>query len=304
MTKKTPEDDRMEPIRFDENANLNLVLWGDPQISPFQPERKKNLFAACNTVATAPGRVDALALTGDIAEFGRKAEYAAAAAALNRAADKAAHIFCVTGNHDIRLRGFRRQAAVFNAFLASVRNAEYGDDDRYYFAREVNGYPFLCMGADRSAFEASYLSDRQLLWLEARLFEAEKRGVPAFVFNHQTLRRTNGLPVTWEGRGDWRGDVGRQSDRLREILTRHGTVFFCTGHLHYGIRGYNYERAGGLHLIAAPSIGCANHGENPLPCQGFVLSVYDGGAVLRGADFRNRTFMDPAMPGARTEIRF
>lgn len=293
----------MEPIRFDERANLNLVLWGDPQISPFAPDRKKRLFAACNAVATAPGHADVVAVTGDVAEFGRKEEYAVAAAALNRAADNADHIFCVTGNHDVRVRPYRRQAAVFNAFLRGVRHGESAEDGRAYFAREVRGYPILCLGAERAAFEASSLSDRQLLWLEARLFEAEKAGKAAVVLNHQALRRTNGLPLTWEGRGSWRGDVGAQSDRLREILERHGPVFYCTGHLHYGISLYNYERSGNLHMLAAPTVGCANHGDNAIPGQGFVLSFYDGEAVIRGADFINRVFMDPAVPGALHRVR-
>ncbi len=292
----------MERICFDENAKLNLVLWGDPQISPFAPERLQRLRAACATLAAAPGRADVLALTGDVAEFGRKPEYAAVTAALNAAAGKVGTILCVSGNHDVRLRPYRRQLKVFNDFLSGVKNARKGGNDRYWFACGANGYPLLCMGTDKTAFEGTRLSDRQLTWLEARLFEAQKAGLPAFVFNHQPLRKTNGLPETWLGKGDWRGSVGWESDRLRRVLEGHGPVFYCTGHLHYGITGFHYERSGHLQMISAPPVGCANHGPKGTPGQGLVLSVYDGHAVLRGAHFVNGTFMDETAPGAVCRI--
>ena len=292
----------MQPIRFDDTAQLNAVLWGDPQISPLQPVRAERLRAACETLDRAPGRLDVLAVLGDVAEFGRRQEYASAAAALRFATKKAAHIFCVTGNHDIRLRRWNNQRAVFNAFLGAIPNAHTGPADRYYFDARINGCRILCLGADRTKFEASYLSRRQLVWIEARLFEAQKAGEPTLVFNHQALRRTNGLPHTWEGRGDWRGSVGMQSDRLRASLEGHGDVFFCTGHLHHGITAPNYERSGRLHMISAPTVSCENHGEDPTPGQGYVLSLYGTRAVLRGADFINGVFMDETLPGAYTEI--
>ena len=293
----------MEQIFFDDAAKLNVVLWGDPQISPVQPERLARLAAAGETLTRCEGRLDVLGILGDVAEFGRQREYADAAAALNVAAKKAAHIFCVSGNHDIRMRPYQKQLARFNAFLSGVSNAHGSPADRYYFCTDVNGCRIVCLGADRTAFEASSLGDRQLLWLEARLFEAQKAGMPTLVFNHQALKRTNGLPETWLGRGNWRGSVGLQSDRLRRILTGFGEVYYCTGHLHYGISPYNYERCGSLHMIAAPTIGCANHGDNATPGQGFVLSLYDGRFLLRGADFLNGVFMDESVPGAFVEAR-
>lgn len=294
----------MEPICFDGQANLNLVLWGDPQVWEREPKRLARLQTACETVASAGGRLDVLGVLGDVAEFGTKKQYVSAAAALRVAAQKAAHIFCVTGNHDVRVRNYRKQISAFHAFLSEVPHAHVNPGDRYYFSETVNGYPVICLGADRAAFEASYLSEKQLVWLEARLFEAEKTGVPAFVFNHQALKRTNGLPVTWGGYGTWRGSVGRQSDRLRAILERHGVVFYCTGHLHYGISAYNYERSGKLHMLSAPTVGVENHGPNALPGQGYVLNVYEDRVRIRGADFINGVFLDASLPGGEKTVLF
>ena len=158
------------------------------------------------------------------------------------------------------------------------------------------------MGADRNSFESAYISKSQLAFVEAELTKAQKEGKPAFVLNHQPLKHTNGLPVTWEGRGSWRGAVGMQSDRLREILTSHATVFYLTGHLHYGVSGFNVESCGRLHMLSAPSVGCANHGPNGVLGQGFVLSLYDDKLVGTAYDFVNAVPLDSSIPNARFEI--
>ena len=293
----------MGKIKFDENAKLNLVLWGDPQISSvYVPERAQAFDAACEAVRDAEGTADAVLLTGDIAEFGLEKDYDIAAASLAKAAQNAAHILCASGNHDVRIRPFRRQLRRFRSFLSAVPHAVETGYDRYYNAVKINGYRFIIMGADRNSFESAWLSKAQLAFVEEELKRAAAEGKPAFVLNHQPLKKTNGLPLTWLGRGDWRGQVGLQSEKLRKILSSYGSVFYLTGHLHYGISEYNVESDGNLHMIAAPSVGCENHGPNAAPGQGFVLSVYDDRVIGTGYDFIGAEPMPPTVPNAKFEI--
>ena len=293
----------MNLIRFDPAAKLNLVFWGDPQISPVETGRVQRFTAACNAVRDAQGRADAVLIAGDIAEFGREAEYTAVAGCLKAAAGNADAIVCCTGNHDVRIRPYKSQLRRFRAFLCDVPKAPMCPYDRYYFSTEIGGYPLIVMGADRNSFESAYIGKTQLSFVEAELQKAQAEGKPAFVLNHQPLNRTNGLPVTWEGRGSWRGGVGMQSQKLRDILTSHGHVFYLTGHLHYGVSGFSVENSGRLHMLAAPSVGCANHGPNGVLGQGFVLSLYEDKLVGTAYDFVNAAPLSPAVPNASFEIR-
>lgn len=293
----------MNRLKFDQNANLNLVLWGDPQIScRILPDRAARFEAACENIRTAVGSPDALLLAGDIAEFGMEKDYAIVAKCLRKAAENTPHILCASGNHDVRLRSYQKQLRRFRAFLSDVPHALETGYDHYYAAAEIKGYRFIVMGADRNSFESAWLSKAQLAFVERELAAAETTGKPAFVLNHQPLKHTNGLPVTWEGRGDWRGQVGLQSDRLREILSSHGTVFYLTGHLHYGVSEYNVESDGNLHMIAAPTVGCVNHGPTAEPAQGFTLAVYDDKVLGTAYNFAAAEPLDESIPNARFEI--
>ena len=55
-------------------------------------------------------------------------------------------------------------------------------------------------------------------------------------------------------------------------------------------------------MLNAPAIGCANHGPNSAPGQGFALEVYpdriEGTALL----FRTGEAMDESIPNARFTI--
>ena len=292
----------MATLQFDPDAALNFVLWGDPQLSRLHPQREANLSAACRTVGEAAGRADALVIAGDVTEFGRQTEYDAVSRCLAPAADKTDHIFCIPGNHDIRMRPFAAQCRRFSAFMGSVKNGVATPPDRYWFSWKIKGYTLIFLGADRAAFEGSYLSREQLRWLSDELSAAEADGRPVFVFNHQPLKRTNGLPVTWGGFGTWRGSVGDQNDALRAIFKKHGEIVYITGHLHHGICRYHLENSGKLHMLTLPSVGCPNNGENPAETQGYLMRVYPDRIEGEGVLFATGEALDPAVANARFTI--
>ena len=296
-----PMPDKNEIIESDENARLNFIAWGDPQISFISPLRSARVYSACRDIENAKGSFDFLALLGDVTEYGALSEYNMTAYLLNEVADKFTSIFAVSGNHDIRLRSYKKQLRKFNAFLSSVKNGVAGNDSHYYFSHEIKGYKLIFLGADRACFEGSYISKNQLDWLEEELNTADETK-PVFVFNHQAFKNTNGLPMTWLGRGKWRGTVGWDNDKLRAVLEKRKNVIYITGHLHYGISEYTYEDLGNIKAVSVPTVGVLNHGPFDKLSQGIAFRVYDDKIECKSRVFGEGRYVEKSVDNASFTI--
>ncbi len=268
---------------------LSFVVWGDPQISRLSPLRAARVNYAVEDVKDYEGLFDALVIVGDLTEYGRNDEYEMLSYLLSPICSKFKNIFAVPGNHDIRLRNYRSQVKKFSSFLSGLENAVPNPLDKYYFSKEVNGYKFIMMGSDRSSFEASYISRKQLDWLDSEL-SCSDPNKPVFVFNHQPLKRTNGLPKTFLGRGKWRGSVGWDSDKLRSVFEKYNNVVYITGHLHYCTSEYSYEDCGLFKAISAPTVGVINHGPFKKYTQGLIFNVYNDKIEVRSRVFGEKIF--------------
>ncbi len=122
------------------------------------------------------------------------------------------------------------------------------------------------------------------------------------MLNHQALAHTNGLPITWLGKGDFRGTVGGQSDRIRAIFEKYKNVYYITGHLHYGTSKYNFEDYGAFKALSVPTVGVINHGDFPADAQGYIVSVYEDKIILRSRVFGEGRYVDPSYPGGYFEV--
>ena len=301
-SKKVLIPDSSTPVRADENANLNMILWGDPQISCLSPLRSARVYSACLDVLNSDTSFDALVMLGDITEYGTECEYKFTQRLIEPIAERFENIFAVSGNHDIRLRNYKKQVQRFSLFLEGIQNGRTGSKDRYYFSKYVNGYKFIMLGSDRATFEASYISKEQLDWIDSELNSEKDSGKPVFVFNHQPLKRTNGLPVTFLGKGKWRGSVGRESNKLLEIFNKYDNVIYITGHLHYCTSKYTYEDCGNFKAISVPTVGVINHGSFSKFSQGYVLSVYDDKIVARSRVFGEGKYVGKEIDNYEFEI--
>lgn len=295
------KNDGYAPVKKDENARLTFAVWGDPQISCLSPLRSARVHAAVQDIKNAD-RLDALVLCGDITEYGTKAEYKFTKRLLDEIGDGVKTIFAVPGNHDVRLRNYKKQVNRFQKFVSSVKHGDTDLSDSYYYTRDVNGYRFIMMGTDRSTFEAAYIRTSQLERLKNDILSAPQ-DKPVFVFNHQALKHTNGLPVTFLGKGKWRGSVGMESEKLRKVLSVRANVYYITGHLHYCTSEYTFEDLGNIKSLSVPTVGVINHGAVKKMTQGFVISVYDDKVIMRSRVFGNGEYIPNFMPGAYTEIK-
>ena len=302
MTKDLPEQYKDEPIEISDEAKLSFIAWGDPQISALSPLRSFRVYKACRDLKNMKKPVDALVLVGDIAEYGAKCEYKMITELLRPVYDKFSNFFAVTGNHDIRMRNYKKQKERFKGFINSIPCGQAGENEGYYFSQYVNGYKFIMLGADTNSFEASYLSQKQLDWIDSELAEAKEGNKPVFIFNHQPLKHTNGLPVTFLGRGKWRGSVGNESDKLRAVFEKYDSVVYITGHLHYCTSQYSYEDCGSFKAISVPTVGVINHGSFKPYTQGYVFEVFDDKIIARSRVFGEGKYASEEVGNSTIEI--
>lgn len=297
---KETELKNADRIVKDEDATLTFAVWGDPQISCISPLRSARVYSAVKDLKNADN-LDALVLCGDICEYGAKCEYKFVKRLLDEAGEGVKRVFAIPGNHDVRLRNYKKQLKRFQDFVKSLDKGDIDLGDSYYHVRDLNGCRFIMMGTDRSTFEAAYINDIQLKRLKEDILSAPE-SKPIFVFNHQTLKRTNGLPKTFLGKGKWRGSVGMESEKLKKVLSVRKNVFFITGHLHYCTSEYTYEDCGNFKALSVPTVGVINHGAFKDMTQGYVISVYDGKVVMRSRIFGEGRYAPESVPNSYIEV--
>ncbi len=267
------------PIKPKDADNVNLVFaaLADPQISNYMFDRYK-VFGAAMEDLHASERMDAVILAGDVAENGLAEEYQLVYDGLSGI--EGARYISATGNHDIRLRAYSQSKARFNAF-ANALNNNVDPVSEFHFTERVNGYKFIVMGSDKSAFEEANISDEQVAWLDSEV-KAEN-GAPTFVILHQPLKLTHDLPNTWgNGTNPNAGSVGDQSDAIKEVLTKYENVVLITGHLHTGFGEASYETIGSLHMVNVPSLCIDNKdGQYNGSGLGYIVEVYDDEIIFR-----------------------
>jgi 3',5'-cyclic-AMP phosphodiesterase len=181
---------------------------GEPAISGIKP--KRSLREVVAAVEALPNPVDAIVVTGDLAEHAAPKEYALAAELIGRLG---VPFHVLPGNKDDR-------ATMRRAFdLPGEADApiDYAVD---LGALRLVVVDSTIPGEDRGDFEPA-----QLAWLEATLAEAPEQ--PTVIAMHQ--------PPLVTGMADWDGVIMRPADReaLAVMIERHPQVrAIVGGHLH------------------------------------------------------------------------
>lgn len=280
------------PIVPDENANMTVVLWGDPQVADYMADRHQYTKNAALDLANAQGTFDALVVAGDIAENGKGAEYQLVLDYLAVAENIDNHIMAV-GNHDVRLRAYSQVVGTFKEF-SNAANEKFADNAKFYadgklsYTYDVNGYTFIVLNTDKSVFEESSFTDECLAWFDAELNKATADGKPVFVILHQPLKATHNVVNAWNSSNDKAGTVGKQSDALQATMNKYNNVFLITGHLHMGFsHEYSIHEIDNFWGINLPGIGPKNadgdyYNESGT---GYIMEVYDNEVKFIARDF-------------------
>ncbi len=279
-------------IKVNEDANMSVVLWGDPQVSDYMADRHQYTKNASLDLANSDGVFDALVIAGDIAENGKGAEYQLVLDYLSVADNNIDNHIMAVGNHDVRLRAYSQVVGTFNEFCNAANsnfadNAKYVTEGKLSYTYEVNGYTFVVLNTDKSVFEESYFSDETLAWFDGELAKATADSKPVFVILHQPLKETHQVWQAWNSPDDNAGTVGDQSDALYDIMNKYNNVFLVTGHLHMGFsKEWTVHQIGNFWGINLPGIGPNNaDGEYNESGTGYIMEVYDDKVVFVARDF-------------------
>jgi Icc protein len=170
---------------------------------------RRRTAAVVDYLAGLPGPIDAVLLTGDIADHGLAAEYREAAELL---APLAAPVLPCPGNHDERI-------AYQRAFLGEPDSGGLPVDR----VHRVAGVTFALCDSTIPGEDGGYLSDDSLSWLDKVLSESPDE--PAFVCFHHPPVTLNAPYI----------DTIRQTgeDRLAAVLADHPRVVaVLCGHAH------------------------------------------------------------------------
>lgn len=280
-----------------EDVKMTAVLWGDPQVADYMADRHQYFKNAALDVANSQENIDALVMVGDIAENGKGSEYQLVLDYLSVIDNVDNNIYTV-GNHDVRLRAYSQVVNTFSEFcLAADEKLDLSSlaykEGKLSYSYVVNGYTFVVLGTDKTEFEESYFSDECLAWFDGELEKATADGMPVFVILHQPLKDTHNVQVAWNSLDDKAGTVGKQSDKLLEIMNKYQNLFLITGHLHMGFsHQWSIHQIGNFTGINLPAIGPNNaDGEYNEHGTGYIMEVYADKVVFRARNFNLGTYV-------------
>ena len=262
----------------------------------------------------AKDRLDAVVFDGDITNNGTIEEWDVFAEALSNY-DIADNTIIVTGNHDTwgpytdddkwddPEEGFKPTFIKYNKIIAGREITEM------YYSEIINGYHFIVMGAEEDHVW-SYISPEQISWLDAELAKSADTGLPTFVFLHQPVNETHGLPYTWElddTQPPEEGGIGEQNAEVVKVLKKYDNIFFISGHIHAGLKvesdsiGADYasveymknDNGNNITLINLPSYMYPDfiRGGHIANGCGWVVEAYDTKVMLRARNFGTGTWL-------------
>ncbi len=265
-----------------------------------------------NDMEKAKEKLDVVAFVGDITDHGYYEQWDVFEDAVTKY-DIAKNTMVVVGNHDTW--GPNREEfdnpvdGVKPTFIHYNKTISDRDITEMYYSDVVNGYYFIALGSEADNTWA-YISDTQLRWFENEMEKAAATGLPIFVFLHQPLNQTHGLPYNWEKDKDdppERGGVGDQSAQVETILKKYDNVFYVSGHIHGGFKnegsriGVEYasvetienDNGNPITLINLPSYMYPDfvHGGHIANGCGWVIEAYDGEVLLRARNFATGTWL-------------
>lgn len=260
----------------------------------------------------ADNRLDALVINGDFTNHGYIGQWEIFADSLAKY-DITDNLFLVTGNHDTWGPNEDDYAnpvdGVLPTFIKYNKSIAGRDVEHMYYSDIVNGCYFIALGSEKDNVDA-FVSDEQIDWLDSELEKASHTGLPIFVFFHQPINGTHGLPYTWEldkeAPGD-KGGIGSESDKVVEVLKKYDNIFYISGHIHAGLKtaddkiGPNYasveymknNKGNDITLINLPCFANPDviRGAHIANGCGFVFEVYDSQVLIRARNFGAGTWL-------------
>ncbi|MGN0468717.1 MAG: metallophosphoesterase family protein [Acutalibacteraceae bacterium] len=275
-----------EPIKFkdSDSVQLSFVAIADTHTrdDAFQGYYLSRFF---DDLENTDENFDAVIIAGDLTDNGFNSEYDVLFKYLDNQT-AAENVLITLGNHDARYE-YKENSKIIMDEVKKLTGVD--TQGKSYYSYDINGYTFIMLSTEKAVFERAYISDAQLKFLDSELARATKDGKPAFVVCHQPLKNTHGLPDVWKT-----GDIGDQSEQVKEILTKYENVFYFNGHLHDGVYERSIEKlSDSVYTINLPAYGKDNdYGDYHDTGLGCYFEVYSDEIVLTARNFKTGTPTD------------
>lgn len=243
----------------------------------------------------AKDKLDAVVFDGDITDHGYIDMWDCFAESVGKY-DIAKQTIIVTGNHDTWGPDRDNLDTVKQTFIDYNKSISNRDIDNMYYTASINGYPVIVLGSEGDSTAAT-VSQAQIDWFAAEMKKASATGLPIFVFMHQSINGTHGLPYNWELNKEHpfeKGGIGDRSDDIFNIIKQYKNVFYISGHIHAGLANEkshtfysSIEKYDGYTLINSPCYMYPDvqRGGNLSNGTGYVFEVYDNEVMIRARNF-------------------
>ena len=168
--------------------------------------------------------------------------------------------------------------------------------DTPYYSYQLGGATMVFIGADSYENGNAVYSKEQLDWLSGVLTRADAYE-PVLVFMHEPLPNTVSGSLSAQGYGNVQNHT-----ELKEVFKPHENVFLFTGHTQYALqadRTFAYLSGGSAAFNTA---GVAHlwddqngAGYEVAGSQGYYVTVYEDGILIRGRDFTTGQWISNAI---------
>ncbi len=201
-------------------SDSHFLAGGAPLHGAIDTDR--TFARALEQVEASARPIDAIVLTGDIADLGETEAYARIRGMVEPAAERiGAEVVWVMGNHDER--------TPFRAGLLQAGRAQGSGEDPVDYVVDVAGLRIVALDSTDGGYHHGRLDEAQLDWLAGVLGDAPEHGA-VIALHHPPLATP--LPVMevleLQHRDAFARVVAAAGDRVRGILA---------GHMHYGSSG-------------------------------------------------------------------
>ena len=284
-----------------ENCNASFVALSDTHIKD-NFIRQGMLELGLADIEEAKDRPDALVFCGDITDHGYIDMWDCFARAMGKY-DMTDNTILVEGNHDTWGPDRDDLSTVKQTFIDYNKKVSGRDVSEMYYTTTIGKYPAIILGSEGDSTSAT-VSDTQLEWFTAEMEKASATGLPIFVFFHQPINQTHGLPLSWEMDKDdlekpAEGGIGDASEAVLNIIKQYKNVFYISGHIHAGFSteddGTIYssvEQHDGYTLVNLPCFMYPDvkRGGNITNGTGYLFEIYDEQVMIRARNFATGTW--------------
>ncbi|MBQ6066746.1 MAG: metallophosphoesterase [Clostridia bacterium] len=299
--------------RAKDNCGVSFAVISDSHLrGNFKLIFQGMLELGLEDMANAKDRLDAVVFDGDITDGGQIDQWDVFADAVSKY-DIADNKFVVVGNHDTwgpnRDDFNNPEDGVKTTFIHYNKVISDRDITEMYYSDIVNGYYFIVLGSEADHVCAT-ISDAQAQWFAQEMEKAAATGLPIFVFLHQPVNGTHGLPYNWELKKDDpedEGGIGGECEKVVEVLKKYDNVFYISGHIHGGFKNAGYpigpsyasveymenDNGNQITLINLPSYMYFDfiHGGHLVNGCGWVIEAYGDEVLLRARNFATGTWL-------------